>query len=160
MNRIVVGIAQYNIGRAPQKLVTYGLGSCVAVVLHSVEIGVGCMAHVMLPYAFDEVETGTPGKFADTAVAEMVRQMEARGTGPSRLSAKIAGGADMLAGQFKGPGASIGARNVLAVRSILETFGINLAAQDVGGTAGRTVEFTIETGLFMVRTLNGGVKEL
>ena len=160
MSPIVVGISEIRFAEPPQKLVTYGLGSCVAIALFSREAVVGSMAHVMLPLAFGDGNNETPGKFADTAVAAMVRKMEARGIGPPQLIGKIAGGADMFAGQFRGTGRRIGARNVLSARKALDTFGIRLLAQDVGGTAGRTVEFIAETGLFKVRTLRGEVKEL
>lgn len=160
MNHLVVGIAEFKFAEPPHKLVTYGLGSCVGIVLYSKEAIVGSMAHVMLPLAYSDEDNETPGKFADSAVAAMVQQMEIRGIGPPQLVAKIAGGADMFAGQFMGTGRRIGARNILAARKALDSFGIRLVAQDVGGTAGRTVEFTTETGLFMVRTLRGGVMEL
>jgi chemotaxis protein CheD len=160
MSSIVVGIAEFKFAEPPHKLVTYGLGSCVAITFYSKEAIVGSMAHVMLPLAYSADDSGAPGKFADSAVAAMVQQMETRGIGPSRLVAKIAGGADMFAGQFKGTDRRIGARNVLAARKALDNFGIRLMAQDVGGTAGRTVEFTPESGLLMVRTLRGEVKQL
>jgi chemotaxis protein CheD len=160
MSPIVVGISDIRFAEPPQKLVTYGLGSCVAIVLFSREAVVGSMAHVMLPLACGDGNNETPGKFADTAVAAMVQKMEARGIGPPQLIGKIAGGADMFAGQFRGTGRRIGARNILSTRKALDTFGIRLLAQDVGGTAGRTVEFIAETGLFTVRTLRGEVKEL
>lgn len=160
MNSVIVGIAEYKFAEPPQKLVTLGLGSCVAIVLYSREAVIGTMAHVMLPLAYKDQENETPGKFADSAVAVMVRQMEIRGIVPSRIVAKMAGGADMFADQFKGAGRRIGARNVLAARKALDNFGVRLVAQDVGGISGRTVEFITETGLFTVRTLKGGVKEL
>ena len=160
MNPVVVGIAEFKFAQPPRKLVTYGLGSCVAIVLHSRQSIVGAMAHIMLPLAYGDGENETPGKFADSAVAVMVRQMEIRGIDPPQLIAKIAGGADMFAGQFKGTGRRIGARNILAARKTLDNFGIRLVAQDVGGTSGRTVEFMAESGMFLVRTLRGGVKQL
>ncbi len=160
MSHIVVGIADFKFAEPPHKLVAYGLGSCVAIALYSKEAIVGSMAHIMLPLTYSNEKNETLGKFADSAVAVMVDQMEIREIEPSQLVAKIAGGADMFAGQFKGAGRRIGARNILAARKVLDSFGIRLVAQDVGGTAGRTVEFAIETGLFMVRTLRGGVKEL
>ena len=160
MSTIVVGIAEFKFAEPPHRLVTYGLGSCVAIVLYCREAGIGSMAHVMLPLAYSEDENETPGKFADSAVTVMVQQMENRGVGVSRIVAKIAGGADMFAGQFKGPGRRIGARNIMAARKTLDNFGVRLVAQDVGGTVGRTVEFMTETGSFMVRTLRGEVKQL
>ncbi len=160
MSHIVVGIAEFKFAEPPHKLVTYGLGSCVAIALYSKEAIVGSMAHIMLPLIYDDEDNETPGKFADSAVAVMVREMEIREIEPPQLVAKIAGGADMFTGQFKGTSRRIGARNILATRKTLDSFGIRLVAQDVGGTAGRTVEFTTETGSLMVRTLRGGVKEL
>jgi len=160
MNHVVVGIAEIKFAEPPHKLVTYGLGSCVAIAYYCKEAVVGSMAHIMLPLAYKVDDNEAPGKFADSAVEEMVRQMETRDIGPSRLIAKIAGGADMFAGQFKGTDRRIGARNILATRKALDNYGIRLVAQDVGGTAGRTVEFSTETGQLMVRTLRGAVKEL
>jgi len=160
MSFIVVGIAEYKFARPPSNLITYGLGSCVAIVLYSSEDILGCMAHVMLPFAYKDQENEAPGKFADSAVAIMMREMEIRGIVPSRIVGKIAGGADMFAGQFKGSSRCIGARNILAAHKTLDKFGICLVAQDVGGTAGRSVEFNSENGLFTVRTLRGEVKEL
>lgn len=160
MNPVIVGIAEFKFAVPPQRLVTYGLGSCVAIVLHSQEADVGCLAHIMLPYAYSVQENATPGKFADSAVTVMASQMGERGVEPSRITAKIAGGADMFAGQHRETGRRVGARNVLAVKKALEVSGIHLVAQDVGGTSGRTVEYTVETGRFLVRTLREGVKEL
>ena len=160
MSFIVVGIADLKFAEPPSKLITYGLGSCVAITLHCRETVLGSMAHVMLPMAHGGRESESPGKFADSAVAAMVRHMEIKGIGPSCLEAKMAGGADMFAGHFKGTGRRIGARNILAVRNALDSFGISLVAQDVGGTSGRTVELATETGILMVRTLRGAVKEL
>lgn len=160
MNQIVVGIAEFKLAEPPGVLVTYGLGSCVAIALHSGKAAVGSLAHIMLPLAYEKEENRSPGKFADSAVAAMVRQMGTRGIEPSGLVAKIAGGAQMFAGQFKGPGRRIGVRNILAVQKALSNFEIRLVAQDVGGTAGRTVEFTTGTGRFVIKTLKGEVREL
>ncbi|MCJ7498701.1 chemotaxis protein CheD [bacterium] len=161
MSHIVVGIAEFKFAEPPHKLVTYGLGSCVAITCYAKEAIIGSMAHVLLPHAYSSShDNEAPGKFADSAVAAMVQQMEIRDIGPSRLIAKIAGGADMFAGQFMGSDRCIGARNILAARKALDKFGIRLVAQDVGGTAGRTVEFATESGLLVVRTLRGEVKQL
>ncbi|MDF1535402.1 MAG: chemotaxis protein CheD [bacterium] len=160
MKPVVVGISEFRLAWRPVKLVTYGLGSCVAVVLFARDEGIGSMAHIMLPMAYGNNDTDTPGKFADTAVAGMVRMMEQQGISPPGIVAKITGGADMFAGQFKGKGRRIGARNILAARKALDNFGIRLVAQDVGGTVGRSVEFMTDTGVLTVRTLRGGMKEL
>lgn len=160
MNPIVVGIAEFRFAEPPRKLVTYGLGSCVAITLFSRQAAVGAMAHVMLPLAYGSEGDGSAGKFADSAVAAMVREMGRRGIGPAGLEAKMAGGADMFAGHFEGTGRRIGARNILATLKALNSFQIRLLSQDVGGNAGRTVEFDLMTGILLVRTIRGGEKEL
>jgi chemotaxis protein CheD len=157
---ITVGISDLQFAEYPLKLITHGLGSCVAITLYAGDSGVGSMAHVMLPMSHDSQHIMVPGKYADTAVTHMVSAMGSRGITPSQLVAKIAGGADMFAGQFNGKGRGIGARNILSARKVLDKLGVPLVAQDVGGTTGRTVEFSTETGLMTVRALHGGVKEL
>jgi chemotaxis protein CheD len=157
---ITVGISDLKLAEYPIKLITHGLGSCIAITLYAREARVGSMAHVMLPMAHDAQYNPAPGKYADTAVISMVSEMRSRGFAPSQLVAKITGGADMFAGQFNGKGRRIGARNVLSVRKVLDELSIPLVAQDVGGTVGRTAEFSTETGLLTVHTLQGGVKKL
>jgi len=160
VNTIAVGISELKFAEYPYKLITYGLGSCVAIILYARDVRIGSMAHVMLPLVHEGVHDPLPGKYADTAVSHMVSEMGCRGIDPARLIAKIAGGAEMFAGQFNGKGRRIGARNVLAARRTLEKMEIPLVAQDVGGEVGRTVEFSTETGLLTIRTLRGGVREL
>ena len=160
MKEITVGISDLQFAEYPIKLITFGLGSCVAITLYAADIKAGFMAHAMLPAVYEGHQIITPGKFADTAVDYMVYEMSLKGILPSGMVAKIAGGADMFSGQIYGKGRRIGSRNIFSARRSLESFGIPLVAQDVGGTVGRTVEFTTETGLLTVRTLHGGVKEL
>ena len=160
MTPVVVGISEVKFAQKPAKLITYGLGSCVAIVLFSVEVSMASMAHVMLPMAFEGKEDINPAKYADTAVLTMMEEMEKQGVHPQELVAKIAGGADMFAGKFKGSGRRIGTRNILATRKALDYSGIRLVAQDVGGIVGRSVEFSTDTGTLLVKTLKGGRKEI
>ena len=160
MSTVVVGISKFGFAEYPVKLITYGLGSCVAIVLHARNANIGSMAHIMLPLALSADEIRIPGKYADTAVASMLSGMQERGITTLQLVAKITGGADMFAGQFNGKGRRIGTRNILSAHKVLDEAGIPVVAQDVGGTVGRTAEFSTETGLLTVRTLSGGVKHL
>jgi chemotaxis protein CheD len=157
---IIVGISEFRFAEFPQMLVTYGLGSCVAVIIYSKEANVAAMSHIMLPMAFNQKDHLTPGKFADTAIASMVSEMSLRGIMPYKLVAKMAGGADMFAGRFKGGGGLIGARNIMSVHKTLDSRGIPLLTQDVGGMVGRTAEFSTVTGLLTVRTLRGEIRHI
>ena len=160
MKPVVVGISEIRFAAQPERLVTYGLGSCVAVVLFSPEQKVGAMAHVMLPMAINDRGDAPSGKYADAAVLFMVREFAQRGMAARDLVAKLTGGADMFAGRVTGLSRRIGARNVLAARKTLENHGVVILAQDVGGNEGRTAEFSTDTGYLLVRTLRGGVREI
>jgi chemotaxis protein CheD len=160
VNLVTVGIAEIRLGESPDRLVTYGLGSCVAIVLYHARSGTAAMAHVMLPMAFECDESVNPAKYADTAVMQMVHMMGRRGIAPGSLAAKMAGGADMFAGLARGKSRQIGERNVLTARKTLRNGGIVLEAEDTGGNLGRSVEFDTSTGRMTVRTLRKDVKVL
>jgi chemotaxis protein CheD len=49
MDVIKVGMADLAVCKAPQKLMTAGLGSCVGVCIYDPRTKVGGLAHIMLP---------------------------------------------------------------------------------------------------------------
>jgi chemotaxis protein CheD len=128
------------------RLVTVGLGSCVGVAIVDLQGGVAGLAHVFLP----EQPPGGPrvgagaGTYADIAIPTLVRDVLAasgRRATTRTLVAIIAGGAQMFAGRS---GADVGERNVAAVRDALATAGVQVAAEDLGGSKGRTMR--VEAG--------------
>lgn len=54
----------------------------------------------------------------------------------------------------------IGPRNVESVKAALAAAGIPLLAEDTGANYGRTVEIDSRTGIFYVRSVQFGVKEI
>ena len=54
----------------------------------------------------------------------------------------------------------IGDRNAEAVRVMLKALSIKLLAEDVGGSYGRTVELMLDTGIFVIKTVDKGEKKL
>ena len=44
-----VGIADYKVGKAPQQIISYGLGSCIGISLYDPQTKVGGLLHIMLP---------------------------------------------------------------------------------------------------------------
>ena len=67
-----VRVAQQAVGGADDTLVTLGLGSCVAIVLHDEAARVGGMAHILLPEPALSRDQGNASKFATTAVPALV----------------------------------------------------------------------------------------
>ncbi len=141
----IVGIAEYKVTHSPNRLVAYGLGSCVGAILCDLQAKVGGLAHIMLPSSRLYVQTEFPGKFADTAIDMLVNEMEKLGSCPKNIFSKIVGGANMFS-SISQNSVPIGLRNVSAVREKLQQRNIPILAEQVGGTQGRTVLFDIETG--------------
>lgn len=148
-----VGMGEYAIGRAPEKLISLGLGSCVCVTFYDPTLKLGGMVHIMLPDsgAARGAEVN-PTKFADTAIPFMLAEMEKNGALRERLVIKMVGGAQMFSTLEKGR-ETIGPRNVAAVEEALRKAGLEAAAKSVGGTLGKSVCFDLETGELRIRTI-------
>lgn len=155
--RIKVGIAEYDISIDGDTLTTSGLGSCIGVAIHATETGISGLVHVMLPKS-EEVDGGNPAKFADTGVETLVESLEDAGADRSNMVAKIAGGSDML--DFSKNGSGIGARNATVVRDTLESMGIPIESEDIGGDHGRSLRLEGESGDLVVKSANMDAKRL
>jgi chemotaxis protein CheD len=141
-----VKVAQAAVGGAEDTLVTLGLGSCVAIVLHDPEARVGGLAHVLLPEPALSRDQGNASKFATTAVPALVKEMARRGARPGRLKARLVGGAAMFQTLMVPGSLNMGARNIIAAREALQRAGIPLVAEAVGGDYGRSVRFHVGAG--------------
>jgi len=149
----IVKVAEWAAERGDVVIVTLGLGSCVAIMLHDAAAGAGGMAHILLPSRSLAHDATNPAKFPDTAVPFLVERLRALGADPRRLVAKLAGGASMFA-QLMTPGSvQMGERNVVAARDARRAASIPLARQAVGGGAGRSVRFHVVDGHVEIRTV-------
>lgn len=156
---IKVGMADLKTCKAPDGLITLGLGSCVGIAVRDPVTQIGGLAHIMLPDSTAmRGNNSTIEKFADTGIVELVRQLEAMGAVRSRLVAKIAGGATMFQVQSRNDIMKIGERNVQATIAKLKELNIKLLAQDTGENFGRTVTFYPETGEFHIRAVGKSQK--
>jgi len=136
-------------------LVTLGLGSCVAIMVHDPVRGVGGMAHILLPSRSLSRDQTNPAKFPETAVPLLLQRLSAIGADPRRLVAKLAGGASMFS-QLLTPGSiQMGERNIAASRAALRHAGIPVVAEAVGGEKGRSVRFHLADGRVETRTVGG-----
>ena len=159
-NFLVVGISDYKMARNPNAFVTYALGSCVGICLYDKHMKVGGLSHIMLPESsmFSKNDINRM-KFADTAIVDLVEELVKLGAHKSRLTAKIAGGAQMFEVQQGSMIGTIGDRNVSSVKQTLHALRIPILAEDTGLNYGRTVYFDLDTGIMKVQSLNRSVKE-
>jgi len=151
MSPLVVGVGDCRVTNDPESvLVTYALGSCIAVMIHDPVALVGGLLHYMLPEStLDRTKAGqNPFMFADTGIPLLFLQAYKLGAEKRRLVVAAAGGSQMLdqEGVF-----NIGKRNYLAMRKILWKAGVMVHAEDVGGLASRTVRLVIANGRVSLR---------
>ena len=118
------------------------LGSCIGLVLFCDTKRMASLAHIVLPTAGKP--TDHHGKFADTAIPEMLKRLGAEGIRTSQLIAKFAGGASMFTGIADS--IEIGKANAEAVEAGLKSLRIRVVAKETGGQKGRKVVFNPETG--------------
>jgi len=161
METIKIGMADLGIAKSPDRLRTTGLGSCVGVVLYDPTRKVAGMAHVMLPDStLGKVSANTIGKYADTALPELIKLMERAGATTRNMVAKLAGGAQMFTFKTGNDTMRIGPRNVEACKAFLKKANIRIVAEDTGGNCGRTIEMDATTGMLHIRTVNQPCKEV
>jgi chemotaxis protein CheD len=146
MEQIVVGMAECRIGyKQGQTLVTYGLGSCIALALHDPVARLGGLLHFMLPDSSLDPDRGReqPCMFADLAIPALLNTLLRRGAVKSRLVAHAAGGARMIGGD---PLFEIGRRNHDALRRHLSAAGVVLCREVIGGSVSRNLRLDVGTG--------------
>lgn len=159
MNTVVVSTADCKVSTDPDAtLVTYGLGSCIALVAHDPSTKVAGMLHFMLPDSMiDRAKAeANPYMFADTGIPRLIGAMVERGANKRRMNIWAVGGAQVL---DKESCFQIGKRNHLAMRKILWKGGLFLGSEDVGGTLSRTVRLEIGSGRVVVHS-DGVQREL
>jgi len=160
MKTLVVGISDCRLSDHPDsELVTYALGSCIAVSLWDPSRRVAGLLHFMLPESSMNSQRAatTPCMFADTGIDRLFRAAAEMGADRRRLVVRLAGGAQVLdpQGVF-----NIGRRNYQAARKMLWKLGILIASEAVGGGVSRTVRLLNEDGRFRVREGNGAETDL
>ncbi len=139
-----IRMGKMNIASDGEELRTL-LGSCVGLALYDRWQKVGGLAHIVLPDAHGP--TATPGKFADTAIPELIRQLAQMTSRKLCLTAKIAGGANM----FKTTAAkNIGLLNIEACENILRELRVPIIARHCGGGQGRRMTLKTADGKVVI----------
>ena len=146
-----VGISDMKISKKGEQIITYALGSCIGVCLYDSILKQGAMVHVMLPNC-TRSPVDNAYKYADTGVAETIRQMTLIGSNVRNIKAKIAGGAKMFETNINSAFGNIGERNAEAVKISLRKYGITLLAQDIGLNYGRTMILDSKTGVVTIKS--------
>ena len=159
-NSIKVGMADLKVAKAPDSLITLGLGSCIGLTLYDPVAKIGGMVHYMLPDSTKLKNNANIAKFGDTGIKELYRQMIAKGASPRRMVAKIAGGAKMFEVSGLSTIGNVGERNAEQAKIMLRELKIPLIAEDTGLNYGRTVELFCEDGRFHIKAVGKSNKTI
>lgn len=150
MKSVTVGIGEHKVSaKSDETLKTYGLGSCVAVVLYDRVQRIAGMLHVAYPEStVNGKKAGKlPGYFVDTGIPLFIEEIKQHNVERRNVWAKLIGGSALMDdnGRF-----NIGKRNVLAVRKALWNAGIGVLKEDTGESISRTVSIAVATGVVTV----------
>ena len=148
-----IGISEYKTAKAPGVMVTYGLGSCLGIILYDPVLKSGGMAHTLLPQPRPGVDDERKTKFVTTAIQLMLEDLLALGCSNDNIIAKLFGGANMFASLQSPDKETIGQRNIRVAKETLADLAIPVVSEDTGGSFGRTLEFNLETGQVLVRSV-------
>jgi len=129
------------------------LGSCVALTLWHPKRRIGGMCHFLLPSRQRPPGAGTDGRFGEEAVAELVAQLERRGSRPQEFVAHLYGGADTMADEV-GVKLNVGERNIERGWALVDQYGFTLDGVDVGDNVPRTVSLGLASGTVECRRGN------
>jgi chemotaxis protein CheD len=132
------------------ELITYALGSCIAVIVYEPTLKIGGMIHYMLPASTvaQAKAEAKPAMFADTGIPLLFHESYKLGCKKENMIVKIAGGGHLYddKGIF-----NIGKRNYTVLRKIFWKTGVIITSEDVGGSKSRTVRLSIATGRVTVK---------
>ncbi|MEN6385216.1 MAG: chemotaxis protein CheD [Phycisphaerales bacterium] len=158
-SKTIVHVSDAKVSNSPEDvLITYSLGSCIAVSLYDPASHAGGMLHYQLPDSKVDSQRAKekPFMFADTGMMLLIAKLASMGANTKRMRVKIAGGAEMDTGP---KGFDIGKRNYLAIRKIMWKNGMFIDAEDIGGNSPRNMYLNINNGEVTIKC-NGSEKNL
>lgn len=148
--RKIVGLSDLKISDNPSDvLITFSLGSCLAVVAYDRKQHRAGLLHVMLPDSGIEKLSKSfiafnPFKYVDTGVPELFRKHYKLGANKRDLCIGVFGGAQVFDRQDY---FNIGKRNYLALRKLLWKEGVLITHEHVGSNVHRTVSIDVKSGI-------------
>ncbi len=125
------------------------LGSCVSACIYDPVSHIGGMNHFSLP---GENDTGVSARYGAHAMDLLISAVMKLGGDRSRLRAKVFGGAKVL--NVDSQALNVGSRNADFVLRYLQTEGIPVDGQCLGGTRGLLVRFHPDTGRAQAKPLS------
>ncbi len=143
---IIVGVSDMKVSTDPENvLVTYSLGSCIAIAVFDPLVMAAGLLHYMLPESsLDTAKAAAnPFMFADTGIPRLFKSVYELGGVKSRMRVIMVGGSQVLdqSGFF-----NIGKRNEMAARKLFHRNNVVIDFADTGGNGNRTIRLAVGSG--------------
>ena len=151
----IVGVADMKMSNKPgDVIVTHALGSCLGIAIHDHITKVGGMIHLMMPFSRlnPEKAKNCPFMFVDTGIPAFFENIYRVGGVKSRLTVKVAGGANVQVHKNDDDRFAIGKRNFVALKKLFWQNGVLIDAKDIGGNVPRTMYLEIGSGRVWLTT--------
>jgi chemotaxis protein CheD len=123
-------------------LISTVLGSCVSACIRDPLTGVGGMNHFMLPGPHPNA------RYGGFAMERLIEALVHQGARKQHLEIKIVGGSQMWSSKVE-----IGERNIAFALQYAASGGMQVRAQDVGGSSARLVHYEPRSGRLWIRKL-------
>jgi chemotaxis protein CheD len=143
--RILPG--EYFVTRSDE-IITTVLGSCISACIRDPVRRVGGMNHFMLPEDMTQGSSnwldpsvGLATRYGSFAMESLINDLMKLGARRDRLEVKLAGGGRILASMT-----DVGERNIQFARNWLSLEGLQIAAEDVGDSYPRRIQYLPATG--------------
>lgn len=133
------------------EMVTTVLGSCVSACIRDRKLGVGGMNHFMLPHSSRPTEWGSASsaaRYGSYAMEVLINDILKNGGRRDNLEVKLFGGGQVLAQPT-----SVGKKNIAFVREYIESEGLRVISEDLGGKHPRKVLFYPDSGRAQIKKL-------
>lgn len=153
LQKRTIGIADMKVSSNKEEaLITYSLGSCLAVITYDRVRHIAGMIHLMLPESKIEKLSKdsiafNPYKYVDTGVPALFKRMAKEGSKKKDITISVFGGAQVFQREDY---FNIGKRNYVAFRKMLWKHGMLIKNEHVGGKVHRTVKVRVDTGEIML----------
>jgi chemotaxis receptor (MCP) glutamine deamidase CheD len=147
---VTLYIGGIHVSRHPVIIKTL-LGSCISVCLWDPPTRIGGMNHFMLPRGGGSSYGSDAARFGVHAMDCLIGEMMKLGADRRRLVAKVFGGAHVL--DIKVSAVGVPQQNIEFIREFLQSEGMRILAEDMGGYHPRHVHFFTENGRARVKRL-------
>ena len=143
-----------------ETLVAFSIGSGVGVAIYDAVCGAGGILNFILP---DSTKANgvdparVPFMFADTGIPAFIAALSQQGVQPGRSKVVIAGGAQVMnqTAMF-----NIGQKNLEALKTGLDRYGLKIHHENSGGTSSRTLTLEIASGCSSIEIFGSGREQV